>query len=119
MEKTVKKLNIFAKIGGYFRRKAAAVKTFFKRAGRETYASMALMGAGQLLNGQYIKGLLFLLLEAAFAAYFATIGVADFVGFFTLGTVKADAWAGIAGDDSVIMLLKGIAAWIKIGRAHV
>ena len=114
MEKTVKKLNIFAKIGGYFRRKAAAVKTFFKRAGRETYASMALMGAGQLLNGQYIKGLLFLLLEAAFAAYFATIGVADFVGFFTLGTVKADAWAGIAGDDSVIMLLRGIAAWIML-----
>lgn len=73
MDKTVKKPNIFVKIGNYFKTKAANVKAFFKRAGRETYASMALMGMGQVLNGQYVKGLVFFLLEAAFIAYFATV----------------------------------------------
>ncbi len=114
MDKTVKKQNIFVKAGNFFKKKFADIKAFFKRAGRETYASMALMGMGQILNGQYIKGLVFFLLEAAFVAYFATVGVADFIGFFTLGTVKGDAWLGIEGDDSVIMLLRGIVAWFAI-----
>ena len=114
MDKTVKKQNIFVKISGFFKAKAEGIKAFFKRAGRETYASFVLMGMGQFLNGQYLKGLMFLLLEGAFIAYFATVGVADFVGFFTLGTVKADAWLGIEGDDSVIMLLRGIVAWIML-----
>lgn len=114
MDKTVKKQNIFVKLGGFFKAKAAGIKSFFKRAGRETYASFALMGMGQILNGQYLKGLLLMLLEGAFVAYFATVGVADFIGFFTLGTVKADAWLGIEGDDSVIMLLRGIVAWIAL-----
>lgn len=114
MDKTVKKQNIFVKTGNFFKKKFADIKAFFKRAGRETYASMALMGMGQILNGQYIKGLVFFLLEAAFVTYFATVGVADFIGFFTLGTVKGDAWLGIEGDDSVIMLLRGIVAWFAI-----
>lgn len=114
MDKTLKKQNIFVKTGNFFKKKFADIKAFFKRAGRETYASMALMGMGQILNGQYIKGLVFFLLEAAFVAYFATVGVADFIGFFTLGTVKGDAWLGIEGDDSVIMLLRGIVAWFAI-----
>ena len=114
MDKTVKKQNIFVKTGNFFKAKAANIKAFFKRAGRETYASMVLMGSGQMINGQYVKGIIYLLLEAAFIAYFATVGVADFIGFFTLGTVKGDAWAGIEGDDSVIMLLRGIVAWIAV-----
>lgn len=114
MDKTVKKRNIFARIGSSVKAKWGGVRTFFKRCGRETYASMALMGLGQILNGQYLKGIMFMLLEAAFVAYFATVGVADFIGFFTLGTVKGDAWLGIPGDDSVIMLLRGIVAWVAV-----
>lgn len=30
------------------------------------------------------------------------------IGFFTLGTVEADPWLGTQGDDSVIMLLRGL-----------
>lgn len=30
------------------------------------------------------------------------------IGFFTLGTVEADPWLGTPGDDSVIMLLRGL-----------
>ena len=43
------------------------------------------------------------------------MGAKDIVGFFTLGTVKADPWLGTEGDDSVIMLLRGILAFIIIG----
>lgn len=114
MEKSRRKVNIFSKIGGFFRQKAQAVRLFFKRSGRETYASMAIMGLGQMLNGQYVKGLIYMLVEGAFLAYFGTVGVKDFIGFFTLGTVKGDAWLGIPGDDSVIMLLRGIVAWVAI-----
>ncbi len=102
-ENTQVKTNIFGRI-----------KLFFQNSGRETYASMCLMGAGQALNGQYAKGVLYLLAEAVLVAYFALRGVMDIVGFFTLGTQKADAWAGVEGDNSVIMLLWGIFAWIAL-----
>ena len=87
---------------------------FFQNSGKETYASMAFMGAGQILNGQFGKGILYILTEIAFMIYFGTSGITDIIGFFTLGTNKADAWAGIVGDNSVIMLLRGIFAWIAL-----
>ena len=42
-------------------------------------------------------------------------GFKDIAGFFTLGTTKGDAWLGIEGDNSVVMLLMGIFAWIVVG----
>ena len=102
------------RVGNYFKNIPARFKNFFGNSGRETYASMCLMGTGQMLNGQYVKGLLYLLAEVAFVAYFALRGVGDIIGFFTLGTQKADAWLGIEGDNSVIMLLWGIFAWFAL-----
>lgn len=101
-------------MGNYFKNIPARFKNFFGNSGRETYASICLMGTGQMLNGQYVKGLLYLLAEVAFVAYFALRGVGDIIGFFTLGTQKADAWLGIEGDNSVIMLLWGIFAWFAL-----
>ena len=102
------------RVGNYFKNIPARFKNFFGNSGRETYASMCLMGTGQMLNGQYVKGLLYLLAEVAFVAYFAVRGVGDIIGFFTVGTQKADAWLGIEGDNSVIMLLWGIFAWFAL-----
>lgn len=108
------KNKFFQRVGNYFKNIPARFKNFFGNSGRETYASMCLMGTGQMLNGQYVKGLLYLLAEVAFVAYFALRGVGDIIGFFTLGTQKADAWLGIEGDNSVIMLLCGIFAWFAL-----
>lgn len=108
------KNKFFQRVGNYFKNIPARFKNFFGNNGRETYASMCLMGTGQMLNGQYVKGLLYLLAEVAFVAYFALRGVGDIIGFFTLGTQKADAWLGIEGDNSVIMLLWGIFAWFAL-----
>ena len=87
---------------------------FFKTSGKATYASMAFMGVGQIINGQYGKGIVYMLIEIGFILYFGFIGVVDLIGFFTLGTNKADARTGVVGDNSVIMLLRGIFAWIAL-----
>lgn len=76
--------------------------------------SMVIMGAGQFRYGAKGKGILFFLIEVLMVYYMAVRGVADLAGFFTLGTTKGDAWLGIEGDNSVIMLLMGIFAWIVI-----
>ena len=76
--------------------------------------SMIIMGAGQFLYGARGKGILYFLIEISVICYFIRRGFSDIVGFFTLGTVKGDAWLGIEGDNSVIMLLMGIFAWIVL-----
>lgn len=76
--------------------------------------SAVVMGGGQLLYGCWQKGLVYLLVELSVLYYFITRGISDLVGFFTLGTQKADPWTGTAGDNSVVMLLMGIFAWIVI-----
>ncbi len=87
---------------------------FFKKSGIAAYSSMAFMGVGQILNGQIGKGIIYMLAEIGFMLYFGIFGITDLIGFFTLGTSKADAWAGITGDNSVIVLLRGIFAWIAV-----
>ncbi|MCD8373214.1 MAG: sugar ABC transporter permease [Clostridia bacterium] len=69
---------------------------------------MLIMGLGQLLYKRWMRGIMFLFLQAAFIAYFVLRGASDLFGFFTLGQVEGNAWYGIEGDNSVIMLLMGI-----------
>lgn len=76
--------------------------------------SAVIMGAGQICYGSVIKGILFLLAEVSMILYFVTRGWHDIWGFFTLGTQMGDAWLGIEGDNSVVMLLMGIFAWIVL-----
>lgn len=76
--------------------------------------SMLIMGGGQFRYGAKGKGLLYFLVEVTVIYYFITRGFRDIAGFFTLGTTKGDAWLGVAGDNSVIMLLMGIFAWIVL-----
>ena len=73
---------------------------------------MLVMGGGQFFCGARGKGMLFFLSEIGIITYFVTRGFHDIAGFFTLGTTKGDAWLGVAGDNSIVMLLMGIFAWI-------
>ena len=74
-------------------------------------ASLCVMGLGQMMCRQWVKGLLYLAALGAFLAYLVTMGGADIAGFFTLGTHEADPWLGTAGDDSILMLLRGLLAF--------
>ena len=76
--------------------------------------SAVVMGGGQFLYGSYVKGILYFLSELSIIVYMVLRGFEDIAGFFTLGTQKGDAWLGTVGDNSVIMLLMGIFAWIVI-----
>ena len=76
------------------------------------FASALCMGVGQLMYKQWIKGILFLLMQIGFVAFFALYGGKALAGFFTLGTVQANPWYGIEGDNSVTMLIMGIFAFI-------
>ena len=74
--------------------------------------SAVVMGGGQMCYGRPVKGIMLFLAQVSILIYFITRGWRDIQGFFTLGTTKGDAWLGIEGDNSVVMLLMGIFAWI-------
>lgn len=89
-------------------------KAAIKDSSHKVKLSAVVMGGGQFLYGCRTKGVLYFLLEISILYYFISRGFKDIAGFFTLGTRKADAWLGIEGDNSVIMLLMGIFAWIVL-----
>ncbi len=77
--------------------------------------SLVVMGLGQIVRKQVIKGLLYMGALAAFVIYMINNGIEDIKGFYTLGTVEGDPWLGTVGDDSVMMMLRGILAFVIIG----
>lgn len=72
--------------------------------------SMIVMGLGQLFYGQIVKGLFYLGCFGIILAYFVMRGFGDLIGFFTLGTKEENLWLGIAGDNSLTMLILGLFA---------
>lgn len=70
------------------------------------------MGLGQLMYKQWVKGILFLLMQVGFVAFFALYGGKALAGFFILGTVQTNPWYGIEGDNSITMRIMGILAFI-------
>ncbi len=72
--------------------------------------SMAVMGLGQLCYGQIVKGLVYLGCFGVLLGYFLTRGIADLIGFFTLGSNEENLWLGIPGDNSLTMLILGLFA---------
>ena len=80
----------------------------------KTRLSALVMGSGQMLYGSLSKGVLYLAVELAAIWYFVSRGASDLLGFFTLGTQVADPWTNTAGDNSVVMLLMGILAWLVL-----
>lgn len=77
-------------------------------------ASTFIMGLGQLLYKQYIKGLMYLFLFIGFLFYLVIYGIDGINGLITLGTKKADTWLGIKGDNSILLLIMGILSCILI-----
>ncbi len=87
-----------------------------------TRLSFLIFGLGNLVRGQIVKGLLFLLMEAGLIGYMVKIGFQGIRGFVTLGTQEQgwvfDAQKGIdvlvAGDNSMLLLLYGIIAILAV-----
>lgn len=92
----------------------AGAKEILSQGNGKVTASMAVMGLGQLLYKQWAKGAMFLFVQIAFVTYFILTGATDLFGFFTLGTREGNAWYGVEGDNSVVMLIMGILAIFMI-----
>lgn len=95
-------------------KKFAGAKEILVQGNGKVSASMIVMGLGQLLNKQWAKGIMLLFIQVAFIVYFVLTGATDLFGFFTLGTRAGNAWYGIEGDNSVVMLIMGILAILII-----
>ena len=89
-------------------------KNFIQHSSLAVKLSMVIMGAGHLWYGAIAKGLIYLMMEVSMVCYFINRGWRDLKGFFTLGDQRTDAWAGIEGDNSIVMLIMGIFAWIVL-----
>ena len=88
--------------------KFAGAKEILTQGNGKVTASMLVMGLGQLIYRQWIKGFMYLFVQAAFIVYFVLTGAGDLFGLFTLGTREGNAWYGVEGDNSVVMLITGI-----------
>ena len=88
----------------------SSLRAFLAWAPPKVWASIVVMGLGQILYRQFVKGFVYLALLAASVCYFATGGLDAVVGFFTLGTRQEDLWLGIPGDNSMTMMILGIFA---------
>ena len=81
-----------------------------------TKLSIFIMGLGNLVRGQIIKGLAFLGIEVAYIYYLISVGIYNFKRFLTLGgkpteevfNEKKQIYEYIVGDNTVLMLLYGI-----------
>ncbi len=90
------------------------IKHFFQTANSNVFASMCLMGLGQLMYKQIVKGLIYLSFEILSIVYFVMYGGKAIYNFFTLGLITGDPWLEIAGDNSVVMMLMGILTWFIV-----
>lgn len=90
----------------------------FKSGDILTKLSFLIMGLSNLLRGQLIKGLLFLMIQITYLYYLVTSGIQSFIGLRTLGTKEQgmvmDESLGIfirqEGDNSMLILLAGVIA---------
>ena len=124
----------FVKLPGNLKKFFCLIGRFFKRIGMgigkgvanyftrfikgdwATKLSYLIMGFGNAVKGQVIKGLLFLLTEAAYIAYIISFGWKYLSKFRTLGTVESGFGVNpetgrpmmLKGDNSMLILLYGI-----------
>ena len=115
--------NFFVAIGmfiaNFFKGIGKAVAGYVSRFVKGDWAvkiSYLIMGFGNMVKGQFIKGLLFLGLQVAFIAYFIFFGWGYLQKFPTLGTVEqgmqinpvTGGYELMAGDNSMLILLYGV-----------
>ena len=105
-----KSKNVFVSISETFKTK----KLEFQASSYQVKLSCLFMGLGQLCYKQFTKGILYFLTEVAMIAFMIIKGFSMIEGFFTLGLVEPNAIMGIKGDNSVVLLIMGILAWMII-----
>ena len=101
-----------AKAGGPFK----TIGTAFVQGDYRTKLSYVILGFGQLLRGQIVKGITYLLMELAFIWYMVSFGGKYLSKFGSLGTVVTQKKNRVTvyGDNSFLILLFGLLTIIVI-----
>lgn len=89
------------------------IGTTFVKGSWKTKVSFFVMGFGSIMYGQWLRGILFFLMEAVFIFYMCIAGANWLSKLSSLGTVSAskmydpilDTYVDVAGDDSFKILL--------------
>jgi arabinogalactan oligomer / maltooligosaccharide transport system permease protein len=106
--------NGFSKIGNPFVNLIDA----FKYGGWKTRVSFLIFGFGNLCNGQFLRGILFLVYEIVFIYFMITFGGVYLSKFNTLGTIPTyenpDTGFKTVGDNSFNILLYSVLTIIVI-----
>ena len=87
------------------------------KGGPETKASILVMGLGNIVHGQVIKGLIYLAIECVYIVFMAVNGIGFLAMLPSLGTVEqteywdeaTQVYMYTSGDQSVLILLYGVA----------
>ncbi len=104
-------------IAAYSKIGSSSLSTALKKGGPVVLASCLIMGLGNFAAGQFIKGLIFLAIEAAFIYYMATSGINWLSLLPSLGdTPTQEVWSDdlgvyvyVQGDNSQQILLYAVA----------
>lgn len=83
------------------------------KGGMETKLSMVLMGVGNIVHGQIVKGLIFLAAEVAYIAFMIAAGVSCIAMLPSLGSVEQEEvwnealqiYEYTKGDQSILMVV--------------
>lgn len=110
MEHKKKKTNPIAKAFGILGKDIADIGISFAKGDWKTKISFFIMGFGQLLRGQVLKGLMFLAVQAGIICFIIFFGWDYLAKFGTLGTVETRNDSRITqwGDNSFLILLFGL-----------
>ena len=88
-----------------------------REGGKETKLSMLVMGLGNMVHGQFVKGFLFLAIEVAYVVFMIVNGARFLAMLPSLGSVpQEEIWdeaqqiyVYTKGDQSILILLYGVA----------
>lgn len=99
-----------------------SMKQVFLTGDLKTKLSFIIMGLSNLLNKQFVKGILFLLTELLFIITFIYQVIPGVIGLITLGTQEQGMqWqtidgvrmqVSVAGDNSMLLMINGLASII-------
>jgi arabinogalactan oligomer / maltooligosaccharide transport system permease protein len=116
--------NLPSKIGNFFKAIGRTLKgaiLTFKEGDIKTRFSFVIMGFSNLVRGQIIKGLLFLVSEVLFIFYMISSGAMNIEGLVSLGTITQhiEAKEGqvpqlVPGDNSMLILLFGVLSAVVV-----
>lgn len=90
------------------------LKQLLKKANWKVCLSILYPGIGQIFYKRYVKGFIYFIVSSLLISYFIIRGAGDIFGFFTLGLIEGNAWYGVEGDNSIVILIMGILAIIAL-----